>query len=215
MIKLLRPLEPETKNARRSALDQAQSNKCAYCEHKLGGGQSGEIDHYRPRILYPWLIDSWENLLLACSACNGAKGSDFPLREERHRVHASGGDLSTEDPLLLDPFVDDPLQHLAWSGQDPSPKTDRGEATVEICKLNRDSLREERLAAIKRIKTLTDATAALRCSAPEIDERLQRILDETSKIHDRIHRGTFPHAACLRAFLHQLDSDHPDVSPLD
>ena len=42
---------------------------CAYCEELC----KGEVEHFRPKSLYPWLVYHWSNWLLACRNCNGKK----------------------------------------------------------------------------------------------------------------------------------------------
>jgi len=50
------------------------NGKCCYCETKLSGT---EIEHFRPKSKYYWLVYSWDNLLPICSQCNKNKGNDF------------------------------------------------------------------------------------------------------------------------------------------
>ncbi|PPK63885.1 HNH endonuclease [Actinokineospora auranticolor] len=100
--------------------------RCMYC----GDNQGTDIDHFSPVALTPLLTFAWRNHLLACSACNSHHKRDrFPL-DDRGK------------PLLLDPTVDDPFDHLALSltlGR-YHPLTDRGAGTIDICGLNRDIL---------------------------------------------------------------------------
>ena len=120
---------------------------------------------------YYWLGLEWTNLLLSCEKCNesGAKGSRFPIRGARYQpilpidlqylytranCLAANNPLILEDPLLLNPEIDHPEQYLTFipqgymeaHGQD----IQKGETTVQILKLNRDSL------IIKRAKILND-----------------------------------------------------------
>lgn len=72
-------------------------SRCMYCEDSFGT----DIDHFRPKADYPELAFVWGNYLLACSFCNSnLKRKLFPVD--------SGG-----VPLLIDPTVDYPEQHLA------------------------------------------------------------------------------------------------------
>ena len=47
---------------------------CAYCEEQ----SNEEVDHFRPVSKCPELVYQWSNWLLACTACNRAKGSKWP-----------------------------------------------------------------------------------------------------------------------------------------
>ena len=57
-----------------SVLKQRFDDLCAYCEV----GRSNEIDHFRPKSLFPESVYEWSNWLLACHACNHAKGWKWP-----------------------------------------------------------------------------------------------------------------------------------------
>jgi len=113
---------------------------CMYCQESRGT----DIDHYRPVVLAPHLAFVWTNHLLACGYCNQqAKRDDFPMA-------ASG------EPLLLDPTVDDSGVHLAMSHAGHLiALTDRGEATVQVLRLNTRAeitvARERALRHIERV----------------------------------------------------------------
>jgi uncharacterized protein (TIGR02646 family) len=47
---------------------------CAYCE----GRCRGEVEHFRPKSLFPELVYRWSNWLLACHDCNHAKLQKWP-----------------------------------------------------------------------------------------------------------------------------------------
>jgi uncharacterized protein (TIGR02646 family) len=103
--------------------------KCWYCESKeIRADQA--VDHYRPKGKikecgnkhpgYWWLAFDWTNFRYSCTFCNelrideatkltGGKATYFPLTKESKRVYAPG-DISGEEPVLLDPTViADPL----------------------------------------------------------------------------------------------------------
>ena len=119
----------------KEALRAMSHEKCVYCESRITHIDYGDIEHYRPKSLYPHLTFQWENLLLACGVCNGAeqKGSKFPLQDE-----------DESQPLLLNPCEDEPRDHLAFDGAWLVPRTPRGEATRDILGLNRDALFDQR-----------------------------------------------------------------------
>lgn len=139
----------------RRALHRAQRGKCCYCESKA---MPFEVEHYRPKSAvrqargtpeqrpgYYWLAYEWQNLLYSCVLCNQpredergdatGKGSLFPLADPTRRARSHHDDLAQEEPLLLDPYEDDPEQHIAYSRFMPRGRTPRGEATLAVLKL--------------------------------------------------------------------------------
>lgn len=96
---------------------------------------------------YFWLAYRWGNWLFVCNYCNsGWKGCLFPIREVRRRLPPRPG--RKETPLLLSPFGRvDPIHHLRFSriGQiGPRDGSDRGDATIRTCGLDRETLRRSR-----------------------------------------------------------------------
>ncbi|MFN3197527.1 MAG: hypothetical protein ACE366_03750 [Bradymonadia bacterium] len=104
--------------------------RCMYCQDSAGT----DIEHFRPKADYPHLAFEWSNYLWACSFCNSNQKRDsFPLDDE-------------DQPLLIDPTVDEPLDHLTFS---PATgifvgDTPKGETSIELLGLNRDLLVEGR-----------------------------------------------------------------------
>jgi uncharacterized protein (TIGR02646 family) len=125
---------------------------------------------------YYWLASAWENLVPSCTDCNSprrhrmedtadkvlrGKGNFFPL-EPRSRRAKKPGQEKQEKPLLLHPEIDDPEQHLEFLteqskygvirpklvGNTPSAK---GEATIDVCALDRPQLTAARTAHAKRL----------------------------------------------------------------
>lgn len=52
-----------------------QHEKCYICERKLV--TDFEIEHFKSASNYPYLIQTWENLFLACGYCNRRKSDSF------------------------------------------------------------------------------------------------------------------------------------------
>lgn len=97
--------------------------RCMYC----GDSQGTDIDHFEPKSLAPARTFEWLNHLLACAYCNSnQKRNAFPRAEE------------DGSPLLLDPTLQDPLDHLrlvlpvcTYKGLTP-----QGEACIAVFGLN-------------------------------------------------------------------------------
>jgi len=139
----------------RKSLERAQHDKCCYCDAKATQLQ---VEHYRPKNAvrqkrdapeekpgYYWLAYEWQNLMLACGLCNQlgqdsagnptGKGTQFPLADPAMRARSHHESLAQEDPLLLDPYADNPDDHIGYRECIPYPLTSRGEATIEVLKL--------------------------------------------------------------------------------
>ncbi len=133
-------------------LEQHYHNKCAFCESHI---EYWEVEHYRPKSIYYWLVYSWDNLLLACPTCNRKKSNKFELNSQRARVIYSG-ELQNihcltqnynqiEQPKLLHPEFDNPTPFFSYdlSGKITS-NNERGVYTIDACDLNRKKLVERR-----------------------------------------------------------------------
>ena len=139
----------------------AQHGKCGYCEFDIAGNAHGDLEHYAPKVAYPELAYRWDNYLYACDVCNQVhKGDRFPTAAApppgaRPAVSLADGRF----PLLLHPMDPDtdPADHLSFdefgqiSARDGS---DRGWHTIDVCALDRESLRTKRaeLAAATRAR---------------------------------------------------------------
>ena len=140
--------------------------RCGYCEDSVGD----EIEHIRPRNLYPERTFVWENYLLACGGCNRAKSSDFSVLDGGGRLvnvaRRPGAPVrrpAPGTPALIDPRREDPLAFLALDIEDTFeflPHEDLGGAdetraahTIKILKLNRDVLWRARRQAYDGYRT--------------------------------------------------------------
>lgn len=110
---------------------------------------------------YYWLAYDWKNLLFACAGCNRpsrrsktkrriGKWDHFPLVDETKRAQQPGDEVH-ELPLLINPLVEDPSEHLEL---DPltgvlSAKSPRGQACIDLLGLNERGLPDERVDAFR------------------------------------------------------------------
>jgi len=142
----------------KKALRQDQSGKCAYCESVFQNVSYGQIDHYRPIVAcsrakvtkrfnpgYYWLAYDWDNLVLSCDVCNKAKSYYFPIRNQPSFA-PSKSTIATEQPLLLNPYVTEPADHLEFNEHIIRAKnsSDIGANSIEYYDLNREALKEKR-----------------------------------------------------------------------
>lgn len=126
----------------REALRLETHGKCAYCEALMEDVSFSHIEHITPRAADPSLVVSWENLTLCCERCNTYKGSYYD-----------------QTAPLLNPYVDDPKNHIAVidGAVLPVPGSLLGRRTVERLKLHRSDLVEARSRRLQQLSPLLDA----------------------------------------------------------
>ncbi|HEY3571219.1 MAG TPA: retron system putative HNH endonuclease [Thermoanaerobaculia bacterium] len=123
------------------ALAAMSHQKCAYCETHINAERSGQVEHFKPKSLFPLLTYEWSNYFLGCGGCNGAKSDKWPVGGVGY-VRPDEG-----DPFSLFHFLEDGTM----AAVDP---TGPAKHTVEDLDLNREWLRRLRAIAIEG--TLTE-----------------------------------------------------------
>ncbi|PTL84629.1 hypothetical protein [Vitiosangium sp. GDMCC 1.1324] len=120
--------------------------RCMYCEDSA----ATDIEHFWPKSRFPERAFSWTNYLLARSGCNSNyKREQFPL---------DGSGV----PLLIDPTVEEPREHLVLSVRTGKyrPRTiegresPKGEKSIEVFGLGRDILEKGRQDAWNTLPAL-------------------------------------------------------------
>jgi len=114
------------RNVRRNAIFQSVrenldsmcrgARRCMYCEDSV----ADEVEHYRPKDLYPEVVFAWENYLYSCGPCNGPKRNFFAIFADPGggvvELARQPGQPIAEPPyghpLLIDPRNEDPLTLL-------------------------------------------------------------------------------------------------------
>jgi uncharacterized protein (TIGR02646 family) len=95
-------------------------HKCAYCECSVSEeSKYMEIDHFAHKSMYPEKVVAWDNLVPSCKRCNISKG-----------VH------NTIKFPIINPYCDDPKQHLSLKLYRFKGKTDLGSNSVSALDLN-------------------------------------------------------------------------------
>lgn len=190
----------------KQALREAQHDKCAFCESKFAHISYGDVEHFRPKAGwrqeegepltqpgYYWLAYEWANLFLSCTLCNQRfKRNLFPLQTPTRRARSHKDEVTAEDPLLLDPSVDDPEAFISFREEVPYAVGGRarGEATIRILGLRRAELAEQRRDRLGYVKALRDLVKLRGPEAAEAQDLLQRMQQDSAA-----------YAAMTRAFL--------------
>jgi hypothetical protein len=144
---------------------------------------------------YYWLAYDYKNLLPNCGACNRrardaasgrltGKSDIFPTLNDLWACEP--GEVESEQPALLNPWLDDPSVHLAF---DPDTglvigRTERGKETVELLGLNRDGLPEERKAKCEDVRRyfLDTVAAVFKGQKDELaEQRIHAIRDGSAQ----------------------------------
>ncbi len=140
-------------------------SKCCYCETTLPR-EYLHVEHFRPKAGvrqnlnqgkdelpgYYWLAYHWDNLLLACLACNVTnKKTFFPLSNPLQRARCHHDNVANEQALFVDPAAQDPRLHIRFEGDAPKGLTTQGKKTIAGIGLRRPLLREARLEKIGEI----------------------------------------------------------------
>lgn len=194
------------------ALHKMQDGKCCYCEDYIpDSGRGKEVEHFRPRSKFPHLAYDWNNLLLACTACNDAKSDQFPT--------SPGG-----DPLILNPSDPalDPEDHVSFvvkevgaigQGSPVSPETTLGLAIPKDgSPLGEETIRTTKLYQSHHVKKRRDALRSLRrCYLGLLDEikKASKGEDNASKVETLKNElrdsvgGDRAYASLARAFVRQ------------
>lgn len=189
------------------------ARRCMYCEDSM----ADEVEHHRPKDLYPEHVFSWNNYLYACGPCNSPKQNKFAVidaRQKRVDVARKKGDPIVPPvagaTALLDPRVDDPLDFLmldiagntflfvAIPGL-PAVEALRAEYTIELLRLNdRDPLPRARREAFhnyraRMVEYITEAGAGAGPAELQLlVEALQRMGHPTVWHEMKRQRGLIP-----------------------
>lgn len=110
---------------------------CAYClidELFAAGEENFELDHFRPKSLFPQYINNFENLYYSCHVCNNIKRDKWPP-EELGKIGIEIIDLCKEDFEQHYRILNDG----SWE-----PLTKSAEYTLEVLRLNRPHLKRLR-----------------------------------------------------------------------
>jgi uncharacterized protein (TIGR02646 family) len=152
----------------KDALIQSQYGKCCFCEQIIY--EDGDVEHFRPKQAYRqekgnplqrpgyyWLTYEWDNLYLACTACNQRhKENLFLLINPEDRATSHHDDVKKEKPIFIDPGKENPENFIQFNGEIPVgiDKEERGKNTIKSLALDRPNLNIRRLDELQEIKIL-------------------------------------------------------------
>ncbi|MFO0759334.1 MAG: HNH endonuclease [Byssovorax sp.] len=62
----------------KKAIGAMSAGQCAYCQSTVLANQSGQVEHFHPKALFPTKAYAWANYFLSCERCNLSKGDKWP-----------------------------------------------------------------------------------------------------------------------------------------
>jgi uncharacterized protein (TIGR02646 family) len=206
------------------ALRRAQHDKCCFCESKVTHIASGDVEHFRPKAGYRqrprdpltrpgyyWLTHAWENLFFCCELCNRRhKQNLFPLVNPAQRATSHHASVADEQPLFLDPGVDDPTQFITFRQHVACPINGnrRARTTIRALQLNRKELKEKRYEHLRLVTKLKQYCRELAASVNRGEReglkslaRRRRQLKEAEALLARFTQDDGEYVAMIRALL--------------
>ena len=140
--------------------------RCMYCGDNLGT----DIDHFDPVRRSPTKTFEWANHFLACSHCNSN------LKRDEYPCDKYG------DRLLLDPTLDNPLEHLRLRLNEGKYEalTPKGAETIRVFGLNRPDLIKGRENAFRARTAILMYIGILlkQGREPEAQEQMKTLVEE-------------------------------------
>jgi len=159
----------------KKSVRNAQYDKCCYCESKE---EIGDIEHFRNKSHYYWLAYDWDNLLFCCPTCNRSfKRSEFPLDNEANKAQTHHQDISKEEPLLVNPYPENPEDFIDFKGITIFSKNNKGKTTIATIGLDRPFIDERKLERYNNAKLIFKIYQSLNTTDTKRQE-LKNLLDE-------------------------------------
>lgn len=89
--------------------------RCNYCEDSV----ADEVEHIKPKDIYPQFVFNWDNYLFSCGNCNGPKSNHFAVFNANDTVIETSRKRSDPvippvagDDVFINPRMENPLNFL-------------------------------------------------------------------------------------------------------
>ena len=127
--------------------------RCMFCS----GSEASDVEHYRPKAVFPALSMTWLNYLWSCTPCNRGKLNRFPPDTE-----AGGRFLNPLDDDVWEFFFIDEFGILT-PRFDPVANTlnERAVSTRDFLDLNREAVQESRKIRLEDLESQVGETLQL------------------------------------------------------
>lgn len=114
---------------------EEQQHLCCYCgiPDPSNHGLDWDVEHIVAQKPHPEFMFTPENLAVACKECNSKKGAKETLVDPSATLYPSTSDAF----LIVHPHFDDWSDHILRDHLTYASFTDKGQWTIEECRLNR------------------------------------------------------------------------------
>jgi len=149
----------------KQVLKEETSNKCIYCESKIGHNTPGDIEHKVPSSKCIDRHFEWKNLTIACTECNRRKNNYYE-----------------ENNSFIDSYSDDVDNIVKHLGPIVTWRTGDTKAEVSIRILELDNYRRKELIGrkIEKIEELNNLTERIFKAESTLKDVLKKKVNEMS-----------------------------------
>lgn len=119
-------------------------SRCMYCS----GSEASDVEHYRPKAVFPHETFSWSNYLWSCTPCNRTKLNRFPPDTEPGAMCINPLTENVWDFFFIDGYG---LLTPVWDVS-AGALNDRAENTDRLLNLNREAVQETRKFRVADLK---------------------------------------------------------------
>lgn len=161
---------------------------CMYCEGVTGATSYPQIEHFRPKSIYPELSFEYNNLHLVCQKCNSSKGDKF-------------------DERYIDPTVVDPREHIYYKAWEVVGKDEIGKLMVKIVDLNDSDRMKWRMKMCVDIKERIEAILPYLLTENVLNNSLvkQFVIKSLNEVYEKMQYGS-PYCTMIEDnFKEQVD----------
>ncbi|PLU25723.1 HNH endonuclease [Sinorhizobium medicae] len=146
----------------KQTLKDETSNKCVYCESKIGHNTPGDVEHKVPSSVNRTKHFEWDNLTIACTECNRRKNAYF----------------SAQKPFL-DPYTDQVEELVIHYGPIVcwKPGAENAEITIKTLELHSTTRSELIARKVEKIEALNNLVERISRATGVMKEMLEIQLD--------------------------------------
>ena len=163
---------------------------CAYCEGKFDDSSYPQIDHFKPKSLFPEFCFDYNNMNYSCEKCNMYKRDKY-------------------DEKLINPTYDNPEEHLKFKGVYLTSLDERGNVTLDLLGINledRLEKKKEKYNTIReKIETITNVLKEITTNLNSFNEQVKVILDINIKDIERAFDINSEYSTMIR---HNFEKDY-------